>query len=87
MKTYRKALAATAGVAALTLAGCWGGNNDEPVATPAGTEVPGSAGLGTAAFVSYLLTLGASDESADPLTLNGTFAVPAEETDEPTPLT
>ena len=52
MKTYRKLLAATAGVATLTLAGCWGGNNDEPAPTSASTEVPDSASLGTAAFVS-----------------------------------
>ena len=87
MKIYRKLLAATAGVATLTLAGCWGGNDDEPVPTPASTEVPNSAGLGTAAFVSYLLTLGAGDESTEPLTLKDTFAVPAEEAAEPTPLT
>ena len=87
MKTYRNLLAATAGVAALALAGCWGGNDDEPVPMPASTEVPDSAGLSTAAFVSYLLTLGTGDESAEPLTLKDTFAVPAEETADSTPLT
>ena len=61
--------------AALTLSGCWGDNEDDlpPVAT---TEVPDSAGISTAAFVSYLLTLGAGDESSEPLTLKETFAAP-----------
>ena len=86
MKTQRKLLTAAALAAALTLSGCWGDNEDDlpPVAT---TEVPDSAGIGTAAFVSYLLTLGDGDESSEPLTLKETFAVPANEADEPTPLT
>lgn len=86
MKTQRTLLTAAALAAALTLSGCWGDNEDDlpPVAT---TEVPDSAGTSTAAFVSYLLTLGASDESSEPLTLKETFAVPANENDEPTPLT
>lgn len=86
MKTQRKLLTAAALAAVLTLSGCWGDNEDDlpPVAT---TEVPDNAGISTAAFVSYLLTLGASDESSEPLTLKETFAVPANENDEPTPLT
>lgn len=51
------------------------------------TEVPDSAGLSTAAFVSFILGLSASDESSEPLTLKDSFAVPAEESAEPTPLT
>ena len=48
MKTQRKLLTAAALAAALTLSGCWGDNEDDlpPVAT---TEVPDSAGTGTAA--------------------------------------
>jgi len=38
-----------------------------------------------AAFISYLMGLSATDESSEPLTLNDTFAVPADESSEPTP--
>jgi hypothetical protein len=88
MKTHRKLLAATSLIAALGLAGCWGGNDDAPVSssTPS-TDVPDSAGASTAAFISYILSLGASDESSEPLTIKDTLAVPADETAEPTLLT
>jgi len=86
MKTHRKLWAATSLVAALGLAGCWDGDDDDPVPVAASTEVPDSAGVSTAAIVSFILGLSASDEASEPLTLKDSFAVPADETSEPTPL-
>ncbi len=88
MKINRMLLAAGGSALVLTLAGCWAddNNNDVVAVTPPSTAVPDSAGASAAAFVSYILTLGASDESSEPLTLTGTFAVPAEDSAEPTPL-
>ncbi len=87
MNTHQKLLAATGLIAALGLAGCWGDDNDDPMPPTAITEVPDSAGVSTADFVSFILGLSASDESSEPLTLKDSFAVPADETAEPTPLT
>ena len=91
MKATRLLLAAGASALVLTLAGCWDDDNDDTVAvTPPGTtpskEVPDSAGVSAAAFVSYILTLGASDESSEPLTIKDAFAVPPEDSADPTPL-
>ena len=72
---------------ALAIAGCWHDDDSNTVAqTPASTQVPDSASASAAAFVSYLLTLGAGDESSEPLTLTGSFAVPPEDSADPTPL-
>jgi hypothetical protein len=88
MKTHRKLLAAIGLIAALGLAGCWGSDDDDPVATVAtSTDVPDSAGVSTASFVSFILGLSTTDESSEPLALKDTFAVPADESAEPTPLT
>lgn len=85
MKITRLLVAAGAAAVALSLAGCWGGDGaDTP--TPAVTEVPDSAGVSAAAFVSYILLLNASDESTEPLTIKDSFAVPPEDNAEPTPL-
>ena len=89
MKLQRKMLAAAAAAAALALAGCWNDDdNADPTPPPmAAGEVPDSAGVSTAAFVAFILGLGGSDESSEPLIIKDTFAVPADETGEPTTLT
>ena len=92
MKNHRNLLAAASLMAALGLAGCWH-NDDDPVppAPPVPpvviTEVPDSAGVSTAALVSFILGLSGSEESSEPLTIKDTFAVPADDGAEPTPLT
>lgn len=93
MKIQRKILAATVVATALALAGCWNDDNDaDPTPPPApppvpAAAVPDSAGVSTATFVAFILGLGGSDESSEPLVIRDTFAVPADETGEPTPLT
>lgn len=80
-------LTTTCLVAALSLAGCWESDDDDPVPPTAVTEVPDSAGVSTATFVSFILGLAANDETSEPLTIRDPFAVPADETAEPTLLT
>ena len=93
MKMQRKMLAATAVATALALTGCWNDDNDaDPTPPPApppvpAAAVPDSAGVSTATFVAFILGLGGSDESSEPLVIRDTFAVPADETGEPTTLT
>ncbi len=87
MKTHRKLLASLGLVASLGLAGCWDDDDDDAVPPTASSEVPDSAGVSTAAFVSFILGMGASDESSEPSTIKDSFTVPADETAEPTPLT
>ena len=93
MKLQRKMLAAAAAATALALAGCWNDDNDaDPTPPPApppvaAAAVPDSAGVSTATFVAFILGLGGSDESSEPLVIRDTFAVPADETGEPTTLT
>jgi hypothetical protein len=86
MKQLKKMFMAAGLVAALGLAGCWGDDGDDPLAPVPSAEVPSSAGVSTASFVSFLLSLSASDESSEPLTIGESFAVPADEGAEPTPL-
>ena len=88
MKNQRKLLAAAGLMAALGLAGCWHNDDDPapPVPPVAITEVPDSAGVSTAALVSFILGLSASEESSEPLTIKDTFAVPPDDSAEPTPL-
>lgn len=88
MKNHRKLLAATSLIAAVSLAGCWGDDNDDDPGPPAAaTEVPDSAGVSAAALISFILGLSGSDEASEPLTIKDAFAVPADESGEPTPLT
>ena len=98
MKLQRKMLVATVAATALAVAGCWNDDNDTdptpapvpaPVPAPpppAAAAVPDSAGVSTATFVAFILGLGGSDESSEPLVIRDTFAVPADETGEPTTL-
>ncbi len=87
MKLQRKLLTAGALAAVLALAGCWGDDDDESGTAPVVTEVPASAGVSSASFVNYLLSLAGNDETSEPLTITDTFAVPADESSEPAPLT
>jgi hypothetical protein len=48
--------------------------------------VPDSAGISTAAFINFIMGLSATDETSEPLTIKASFAVPANESDDPTPL-
>ncbi len=86
MSITRLVLAAGLSAMAMTLGGCWGGDDDTATVPPPRTAVPDSAGASAAAFVSFLMTLVASDESSEPLTIPDTFAVPPEESAEPIPL-
>ena len=86
MKNQKKWLLVSGLAVALTLTGCFDGDDDD-VVTPVSTEVPASAGVSGATFISFLLGLSGSDETSEPLTLMDTFAVPADEASEPTPLT
>ena len=87
MNSTRLIAAAMAAALALSLGGCWDDDDDTlpPVAVPA--AVPDSAGASAAAFITYLPTLSATDESSEPLTIGDTFAVPADDTSEPAPVT
>jgi hypothetical protein len=69
--------------------GCGGDSKSAsgaPVPPAAAPTVPNSAGASSAAFVAYVKTLSAGDETSDPLMVNGDFVPPAEDTDEPLPL-
>lgn len=86
MKTTQKLGLAAVLAAALGLGGCFDGGGDDVTPPVTATEVPASAGASTTAFVSYLGTLSASDETSEPLTINASFGVPPDETEEPQPL-
>ncbi len=89
MKTIRKFWLATGLTMTLIVTGCSDSSSssgDNLVVTDS-TEVPVSAGASPEAFVSYIQTLNATDDSAEPLTLSETFSVPADETNDPQPLT
>ena len=89
MNKLHKLWTVTVFASTLTLAGCWDDDDGDPGPSPnppASTEVPDSAGVGTASFFSFLLSLSATDESSEPLTIKDSFAVPADESAESTPL-
>ena len=87
MKNQRKLWMCIAAGSALALAGCFGDDNNETPGPPqAPAEVPASAGVSVASFVSYILSLSPTDESSEPLVITSAFAVPADEASEPTPL-
>ena len=85
MKSTRNIGLAAALAATLVVAAC-GGNDDEPVSVGNALEVPDSAGASSAAFVGYVQTLAAGDETAEPLTIRDAFAVPPDDDGEPSPL-
>jgi hypothetical protein len=97
MKTNRHLLSTFALVAAIGLVGCGNDNDsDDDIATgpppapapaPAPASVPDSAGISVAAFVSFLRGLSGTDETSEPLVIRDNFAVPADDSSEPTPLT
>ena len=86
MNTTRKMLWTIALVTPLVGVGCGGdsGRNDN---RPAATAVPDSAGISVAAFLAFIASLASDDETSEPLTISDTFAVPADEANEPDPLT
>jgi hypothetical protein len=88
MKTSSK-LWLTAGLAAalVTVAGCSDSSNDgntQGAATP--TTVPDSAGTTVASFIAYLMGLDPNDEKSEPLLIKDSFAVPADEGNDPGPI-
>ena len=89
MKPMRELGMATGLAMALSLGGCWGGSDDDntPVAAGTGQDVPDSAGASAVAFVAYLLTLVASDETSEPAVIKDSFAVPPDDAGDAQPLT
>ena len=93
MKTNRKAHWAMGALLAFALGACSNDNDSNQagaggavIVPDAPARVPDSAGVSIGAFVSYLLSLASSDETSEPLVITDTFAVPADETSEPQPL-
>ena len=95
MKTNSKRWLAVGLAAALvTLTACSGGS-DSSVAGGGGTgtgtssgpgTVPDSAGTSGAGFIAYLKGLSPNDETSEPLLIKDSFAVPADEAEDPAPL-
>ena len=90
MKTTSRLLLAAGLMTTLMVSGCWDSDDDGPVAaapaTPTPTFVPDGAGVNTAAFIAYLMTLDPNDETSEPLSLRDSFAAPDDEASEPQPL-
>lgn len=92
MNKHRTLLIAAALAATLSLSACWDDDDDEDTVVPPPppvvvTEVPDSAGVSAVAFFAFIRSLAANDESSEPLTIKGTFNVPADDGSEPTPFT
>lgn len=87
MTTHRNPLAAIALVSTFALAGCFNDDDDDdPVTPPVATQVPESAFASGTSFINFIAGLSATDESSEPLTLPDGFAVPADDSSEPAPL-
>ena len=88
MTITRKFIAVSCTALTVALAGCWDDDDEVAVVPPPVviTEVPASAGVRAASFITFLLSLSGSDESSEPLTISTAFAVPAEDSAEPTVL-
>ena len=92
MNKHRTLLIAAALAATLSLSACWDDDDDEDTVVPPPppvvvTEVPDSAGVSAVAFFAFIRSLAANNESSEPLTIKGTFNVPADDGSEPTPFT
>jgi hypothetical protein len=91
MNASRKLWLSAAFALALGIGGCSSGGDDDDdsgAATGNDGSVPDSAAASGAAFVAYLLALGQSDETSEPLLINDNFTPPADdETGDPVPLT
>ncbi len=94
MNNTRKLTLAVGLVLTLAFAAC--SDNDDPPTAGGGpgsgggptvtAEVPASAGTTINGFIDFLLSL-ASDETSEPYSIGDGFAVPADETSDPRPLT
>ena len=73
--------------ATLSLGACFGGGGDDTVVDVVAVEVPASAAASSTAFVSYIQGLPAADEGSEPLLINATFVLPADDAAEPITLT
>lgn len=71
---------------ALVLAACSGGSDNLSTPPAVINSVPDSAGVSSASFVAYLLSLNQNDESSEPLLISDNFAVPPDETDNVLPI-
>jgi hypothetical protein len=87
MNATKKMLIALAMVAPIVIVGCGGGDSNDNSQTADTTAVPESAGTSVAAFMSFLSSLASNDETSEPLTVSDSFAVPADETNDPQPVT
>lgn len=90
MSRCKKFVFAVGLVTVLAIGGC-GGDDDTPVvANPPPTtagSVPDSAGASVPAFLDFILSLNASDETSEPLTIRDGFVAPTDDGAEPRPLT
>jgi hypothetical protein len=89
MKTSSKLwLAAGLAAALVTVAGCSDSNDDNTTTSgnPGAATVPDSAGTTVASFMAYLIGLDANDEKSEPLLIKDSFAVPADEGNDPLPV-
>lgn len=85
MRSTQKILWLAALGSALVLGGC-GGDDDQGNGNVGSTSVPDGAGVSSAAFLSFLASLGDNDETSEPLTIGASFDVPADEVNDPQPL-
>lgn len=86
MNTSKKILCAVALLTPLLIVGCAGGGGGNGNVADA-TAVPDSAGASVSAFLAFITSLSANDETSEPLTIGDNFAVPADEENDSQPLT
>ena len=71
--------------AAVSLAGCWGGDDDPVPQAAAQDQVPASVTASLSAYVTYAQAL-ISSETAEPLGLDLVASAPTSENEDPAPL-